>query len=65
MVSKENTPPQPEALVRLPGSSQILLSSTGTDDSLKNVWKMLDRGLSSSLFSPSDSEDKGEQESNK
>ncbi|XP_077056636.1 coiled-coil domain-containing protein 57 isoform X3 [Siphateles boraxobius] len=57
--SKENTPPQPEALARLPGSSRILLSSTGTDDSLKDVWKMLDQGLSSSLFSPSDSEDKG------
>ncbi|XP_039521056.1 coiled-coil domain-containing protein 57 [Pimephales promelas] len=57
--SKENTPPQNEALVRLPGSSRILLSSTGTDDSLKDVWKMLDQGLSSSLFSPSDSEDKG------
>ncbi|ROI81916.1 Coiled-coil domain-containing protein 57 [Anabarilius grahami] len=59
---KENTPPQQnqsEAPVRLPGSSHILLSSTGTDDSLKDVWQMLDRGLSSSVFSPSDSEDKG------
>ncbi|XP_067225146.1 coiled-coil domain-containing protein 57 isoform X2 [Chanodichthys erythropterus] len=59
---KENTPPQrnqSEAPVRLPGSSHILLSSTGTDDSLKDVWQMLDRGLSSSVFSPSDSEDKG------
>lgn len=62
MGSKENTPPQrnqSEAPVRLPGSSHILLSSTGTDDSLKDVWQMLDRGLSSSVFSPSDSEDKG------
>ncbi|XP_058650569.1 coiled-coil domain-containing protein 57 isoform X4 [Onychostoma macrolepis] len=58
--SKENTPPQnqSEAPVRLPGSSHFLLSSIGTDDSLQNVWKMLDRGLSSSAFSTSDSEDK-------
>ncbi|XP_048026596.1 LOW QUALITY PROTEIN: coiled-coil domain-containing protein 57 [Megalobrama amblycephala] len=62
MGRKENTPPQRNQLklpVRLPGSSHILLSSTGTDDSLKDVWQMLDRGLSSSVFSPSDSEDKG------
>uniref|UniRef100_A0A8C2AGX6 Coiled-coil domain containing 57 n=1 Tax=Cyprinus carpio TaxID=7962 RepID=A0A8C2AGX6_CYPCA len=59
--SKENTPPQnqSEAPVRLPGSSHFLLSSIGTDDSLQNVWKMLDQGLSSSVFSTSDSEDKG------
>uniref|UniRef100_A0A8C1I658 Coiled-coil domain containing 57 n=1 Tax=Cyprinus carpio TaxID=7962 RepID=A0A8C1I658_CYPCA len=60
--SKENTPPQnqSEAPVRLPGSSHFLLSSIGTDDSLQNVWKMLDQGLSSSVFSTSDSEDKGD-----
>ncbi len=65
--SKENTSPQSqsEAPVRLPGSSHFLLSSIGTDDSLQNVWKMLDRGLSSSAFSTSDSEDKGEQKSHK
>ncbi|KAK2876272.1 hypothetical protein Q8A67_020368 [Cirrhinus molitorella] len=59
--SKENTPPQnqSEAPIRLPGSSHFLLSSIGTDDSLQDVWKMLDRGLSSSAFSTSDSEDKG------
>ncbi|XP_043109197.1 coiled-coil domain-containing protein 57 isoform X2 [Puntigrus tetrazona] len=59
--SKENTPPQSqsEAPVQLPGSSHFLLSSIGTDDSLQNMWKMLDRGLSSSAFSTSDSEDKG------
>ncbi|XP_052426079.1 coiled-coil domain-containing protein 57 [Carassius gibelio] len=59
--SKENTPPQnqSEAPVRLPGSSHFLLSSITTDDSLQNVWKMLDQGLSSSVFSTSDSEDKG------
>uniref|UniRef100_A0A8C2HV50 Coiled-coil domain containing 57 n=1 Tax=Cyprinus carpio TaxID=7962 RepID=A0A8C2HV50_CYPCA len=64
--SKENTPPQnqSEAPVRLPGSSHFLLSSIGTDDSLQNVWKMLDHGLSSSVFSTSDSEDKGEQNKN-
>ncbi|XP_051529914.1 coiled-coil domain-containing protein 57-like isoform X3 [Myxocyprinus asiaticus] len=61
--SKENTPPhqnQSEAPVRLPGSPRDLLSSVGTDESLQDVWQMLDRGLSSSVFSPSDSEDKGE-----
>ncbi len=63
MGSKENTPPQnqPEASVRLPGSSHFLLSSIGTDDSLQNVWKMLDQGLSSSALSTSDSGQKGEQ----
>uniref|UniRef100_A0A672NB57 Coiled-coil domain containing 57 n=1 Tax=Sinocyclocheilus grahami TaxID=75366 RepID=A0A672NB57_SINGR len=61
--SKENTPPQnqSEAPVPLPGSSHFLLSPIGADDSLQNVWKMLDQGLSSSVFSTSDSEDKGEQ----
>ncbi|XP_016106555.1 coiled-coil domain-containing protein 57-like [Sinocyclocheilus grahami] len=59
--SKENTPPQnqSEAPVPLPGSSHFLLSPIGADDSLQNVWKMLDQGLSSSVFSTSDSEDKG------
>lgn len=55
--SKENTPPQqnkPEALVR-----HHILSSISTDESLQKVWQMLDQGLSSSVFSPSDSEDKG------
>ncbi|KAI7797005.1 putative coiled-coil domain-containing protein 57 [Triplophysa rosa] len=51
--SKENTSPQPNH------SDHVLLSSVGTDESLQEVWKMLDRGLSSSLFSPSESEDKG------
>ncbi|XP_016427790.1 coiled-coil domain-containing protein 57 isoform X1 [Sinocyclocheilus rhinocerous] len=59
--SKENTPPQnqSEAPVPLPGSSHFLLSPIGADDSLQNVWKMLDQGLSSSVFSTSDSEYKG------
>ncbi|XP_067286295.1 coiled-coil domain-containing protein 57 isoform X2 [Pseudorasbora parva] len=60
--SKENTPPhqnQSGAPEQLPGLSRILLSSTGTDDSLKDVWQMLDQGLSSSVLSASDSEDKG------
>lgn len=63
MSSKENTPPQqnkPEALVR-----HHILSSISTDESLQKVWQMLDQGLSSSVFSPNDSEDKGEQKSNR
>ncbi|TRY87148.1 hypothetical protein DNTS_010214 [Danionella cerebrum] len=54
--SKENRPPQqtkPETSVPL-----HILSSMSTDDSLQEVWQMLDRGLSSSVVSPSDSEDK-------
>lgn len=64
--SKENTPPLPNhsgGPVPLSGSPHALLSSVGTDESLQEVWKMLDRGLSSSLFSPSESEDKGEKKS--
>ncbi|XP_051958179.1 coiled-coil domain-containing protein 57 [Xyrauchen texanus] len=60
--SKENTPSernQSEAPQQMPGSPHNLVSSVGTDESLKEVWQMLDRGLSSSVFSPSDSEDKG------
>lgn len=60
--SKENTPPQrnqSEGPVRLSGSPHALRSSVGTDESLQEVWKMLDRGFSSSVFSQSESEDKG------
>ncbi|XP_056627815.1 coiled-coil domain-containing protein 57 isoform X2 [Triplophysa dalaica] len=60
--SKENTPPllnHSGGPVPLSGPPHALLSSVGTDESLQEVWKMLDRGLSSSLFSPSESEDKG------
>ncbi|KAA0725032.1 Coiled-coil domain-containing protein 57 [Triplophysa tibetana] len=59
---KENTPPQPNhsgGPVPLSGSPHALLSSVVTDESLQEVWKILDRGLSSSLFSPSESDDKG------
>ncbi|XP_051523800.1 coiled-coil domain-containing protein 57-like [Myxocyprinus asiaticus] len=60
--SEENTPSernQSEAPQQLPGSPHNLVSSVGTDESLQDVWQMLDRGLSSSVFSLSDSEDKG------
>ncbi|XP_065118871.1 coiled-coil domain-containing protein 57 [Paramisgurnus dabryanus] len=59
---KENTPPQQnrsEAPVPVPGSLHTLMSSLSTDESLQEVWKMLDRGLSSSALSQSDSEGKG------
>ncbi|XP_073723165.1 coiled-coil domain-containing protein 57 isoform X2 [Misgurnus anguillicaudatus] len=60
--SKENTPPQQnrsDAPVHPPGSFHTLMSSLSTDESLQEVWKMLDRGLSSSALSQSDSEGKG------
>uniref|UniRef100_A0A8B9L663 Coiled-coil domain containing 57 n=1 Tax=Astyanax mexicanus TaxID=7994 RepID=A0A8B9L663_ASTMX len=63
--SKENTPPaQPEVPVHLASSPQTLLSSMGTDESLQDVWQILEHGLSPTMLTPSDSDHKarGEQE---
>ncbi|XP_072524167.1 coiled-coil domain-containing protein 57 isoform X2 [Salminus brasiliensis] len=55
--SKENTPPlQPEGPVHLASSPQILLSSVGTDESLQDVWQILEHGLSPTVLTPSDSD---------
>ncbi|XP_036428406.1 coiled-coil domain-containing protein 57 [Colossoma macropomum] len=52
-VSKENMPP-----VHLASSPQTLLSSVGTDESLRDVWQMVERGLSPTVLTPSDNEDR-------
>ncbi|KAG9267960.1 coiled-coil domain-containing protein 57 [Astyanax mexicanus] len=57
--SKENTPPaQPEVPVHLASSPQTLLSSMGTDESLQDVWQILEHGLSPTMLTPSDSDHK-------
>ncbi|MCI4384414.1 hypothetical protein PGIGA_G00038390 [Pangasianodon gigas] len=59
-VSKENTPPvqsQSKGPVHQASSPQTLLSSMGTDESLQDVWKMLEHGLSPTVLTPSNSED--------
>ncbi|XP_030630149.1 coiled-coil domain-containing protein 57 [Chanos chanos] len=57
--SKENTPP---ALDQSGGITRLLSSSAGTDESLRDVWQMLDRGWSPSILTPSDHEARGEVE---
>ncbi|MCJ8738655.1 hypothetical protein PDJAM_G00038280 [Pangasius djambal] len=59
-VSKENSPPvqsQSKGPVHQASSPQTLLSSMGTDESLQDVWKMLEHGLSPTVLTPSNSED--------
>ncbi|XP_034165392.2 coiled-coil domain-containing protein 57 isoform X2 [Pangasianodon hypophthalmus] len=59
-VSKENTPPvqsQSKGPVHQASSPQTLLSSMGTDESLQDVWKMLEHGLSPTVLTSSNSED--------
>ncbi|KAL6475465.1 hypothetical protein MHYP_G00165050 [Metynnis hypsauchen] len=58
-VSKENMPPMlSEFPVHLASSPQTLLSSMGTDESLQDVWQMVERGLSPTVLTPSDNEDR-------
>ncbi|KAF5893125.1 coiled-coil domain-containing protein 57 isoform X1 [Clarias magur] len=59
-VSKENTPPvksQSKGPVHQASISQTLMSSVGTDESLLDVWKMLEHGLSPTVLTTSNSED--------
>lgn len=63
--SKENTPPvhsQSKGPVHQANSPQTLLSSVGTDESLQDVWKMLEHGLSPTMLTPSNSEDQARAE---
>ncbi|KAM9463299.1 coiled-coil domain-containing protein 57 isoform 2-T2 [Clarias gariepinus] len=58
-VSKENTPPvksQSKGPVHQASTHQTLMSSVGTDESLLDVWKMLEHGLSPTMLTPSISE---------
>uniref|UniRef100_A0A3B4DXI0 Coiled-coil domain containing 57 n=1 Tax=Pygocentrus nattereri TaxID=42514 RepID=A0A3B4DXI0_PYGNA len=60
-VSKENMPPMlSEFPAHLASSPQTLLSSVGTDESLRDVWQMVERGLSPTVLTTSDNEDQGE-----
>ncbi|KAI4902366.1 hypothetical protein NFI96_025864 [Prochilodus magdalenae] len=54
-VSKENTPPVP-----LASSPHTMLSSVGTDESLRDLWQMLEHGMSPTVLTTSDNEDRGE-----
>ncbi|KAI5103408.1 coiled-coil domain-containing protein 57 isoform X1, partial [Silurus meridionalis] len=59
-VSKENTPPvqsQSKGPVLQASSPPTLLSSVGTDESLQDVWKLLEHGLSSTVLTSSNTED--------
>ncbi|XP_058263006.1 coiled-coil domain-containing protein 57 isoform X2 [Hemibagrus wyckioides] len=60
-VCKENIPPvqshYKSPVQRQASSPQTLLSSMSTDESLQDVWKMLEHGLSSTVLTPSNSED--------
>ncbi|XP_018617224.2 coiled-coil domain-containing protein 57 isoform X1 [Scleropages formosus] len=53
-----SVPLQPAACCSL-DQSHPLMSSTGTDGSLQNIWQMLDKGSSPSVLVSSDSVEKG------
>ncbi|XP_066519868.1 coiled-coil domain-containing protein 57 [Hoplias malabaricus] len=56
-VSKENNPPVlSECPVHLTSSPQTMQSSVDTDESLRDVWQILECGLSPTVLTPSDSE---------
>ncbi|GAA6094748.1 coiled-coil domain-containing protein 57 isoform X1 [Tachysurus ichikawai] len=68
-VRKENIPPvhshSKSPVQHQAGSSQTLPSSMCTDESLQDVWKMLDHGLSPTVLTSSNSEDQARAEENR
>ncbi|KAK3559527.1 hypothetical protein QTP86_013709, partial [Hemibagrus guttatus] len=65
-VRKENIPPvqshSKSPVQHQASSPQTLLSTMSTDESLQDVWKMLEHGLSSTVLTPSNSEDQARAE---
>ncbi|XP_028825315.1 coiled-coil domain-containing protein 57 isoform X3 [Denticeps clupeoides] len=60
--SKENNPPEPRQFkvsTYQDRTSIGVVSSEDTDGSLRDIWQMLDRGMSPSVFTPTCSMDKG------